>query len=133
MKGYPFSVAVQVRWRDLDANAHVNNAAFATFLEVARTELWHERFGGRGPGTIPFVVARLEVEYLRPISLHDRVEVGIRPTDIGPVKFDFEYRVEASGRLAARARTVQVCVRSESGRPVRVPAELRSGLERLAE
>jgi len=73
MDGYPFACPIQVRWRDVDALGHVNNATIVTYLETARTELWRERFGG---GTaIPFVVARVEVDYRRQLGLDDRVRV----------------------------------------------------------
>jgi len=46
MDGYLFACPIQVRWRDVDALGHVNNATIVTYLETARTELWRERFGG---------------------------------------------------------------------------------------
>ena len=131
MEGYPFSVGVQVRWRDLDAFEHVNNAVFASWIEVARTELWRQRFAGRRTGDIPFVIARLEIDFRRPVQLYDDVRVGLRAGDLCATSFAFEYRLEASGHHAADARTVQVCIRPDSGRPVRVPDELRQGLEAL--
>jgi acyl-CoA thioester hydrolase len=131
MEGYPFSVPIQVRWRDLDAFEHVNNAVYASWIEVARAELWRQRFGGRGARDIPFVIARLEIDFRRPVALYDEVRVGLRAADVRATSFAFEYRVEAGGRHAADARTVQVCVRPDSGRPVRVPGDLRRGLESL--
>ena len=41
MKGYGFEIPIQVRWRDLDAFAHVNNAVFATYLEIEATAEAH--------------------------------------------------------------------------------------------
>jgi acyl-CoA thioester hydrolase len=131
MEGYPFSLDIQVRWRDLDGFEHVNNAVFASWLEVARAELWHQRFGGRVVRDIPFVIARLEIDFRRPVQLYDDVRIGLRPADVGATSFAFEYRIEAGGRLAANARTVQVCVRPETGRPVRVPEEIRQRLADL--
>lgn len=131
MPGYPFSLPVQVRWRDVDAFEHVNNAVYASWIEVARAELWRQRFGGRTARDIPFVIARLEIDFRRAVRLYDEVHVGLRAADIRATSFAFEYRIEAEERHAADARTVQVCVRPDSGRPIRVPDELRRGLESL--
>lgn len=132
MDGYPYSCPIQVRWRDLDAFAHVNNAVFASWVEVARAELWRDLFGGREALDIPFVIVRLEVDYRRPVGLYDRVVVGVRATDLRGSSFAFEYRVEADGHAAATARTVQAFVDPERGRAVRIPAELRARLEAFA-
>jgi acyl-CoA thioester hydrolase len=131
MKDYPYVCPIQVRWRDLDAFSHVNNAVFVTYLEVARAELWKDRFGGTEAGDIPFVIARVEMDYRRPIGLYEQVEVGLRVCEVAGASFELEYRIEADGALAAQARTVQVCIRPESGRPVRVPDQLRQGLAEL--
>jgi acyl-CoA thioester hydrolase len=127
----PFSVPVQVRWRDLDAFRHVNNAALVSYLEVARSELWRHHFEGADPMDIPFVIARLEVDYKRPVGLYDEVVVALTAADIGATSFAFDYVVTANGLAAATARTVQVCVRHASGRPVRVPEALRRRLGRF--
>ncbi|RMF85920.1 MAG: acyl-CoA thioesterase [Nitrospirae bacterium] len=131
MEGYPFSVPVAVRWRDLDPLGHVNNAVYVTYLEVARTALWRERLGGRDARDIPFVVARVEIDYRREVGMGARVEVGVRTERIGRTSFTLAYRIEADGETAAEARSVQVCV-GRDGRPVPVPAELRAALAGLA-
>ena len=128
MDGFPFACPIQIRWRDLDAFGHVNNATFATYLETARAELWRERFAGHEAADIPFVVARLEIDFKRPIRLYQRVEVGVRVAEVRGSSFTFAYRVEADGGLAAEASTVQVFVSRDSGRPRRVPDELRGQL-----
>jgi len=131
MDGYPFSCPVQVRWRDLDAFAHVNNATFATYLELARTEVWRQRFGGREAMDIPFFVKRLEIDYRRPVGLYDEVVVWLRVGEIRGASFTFEFAVEASGELAAEALTVLACVDNRTGRPTRMDPDLRATLETL--
>lgn len=129
MNDYPFEVPIQVRWRDVDALAHVNNATVITYVETARTELWREHFGGGD--RIPFVVFHLEVDYRRQISLDDTVLVGLRVVDVRGARFTFEYRVEANGELAAEAITVMAHVAPGATRPSRIPPELRAKLSSL--
>jgi acyl-CoA thioester hydrolase len=129
MNGYPFACPIQVRWRDVDALGHVNNAVIVTYLETARAELWRERFGG---GTaIPFMVARVEVDYRRQITLDDRVRVGVRVSGRRGASYCFEYRVEADGELAAEAVTLMAHVRPGERRPSRIPDDLRARLALL--
>jgi len=133
MTGYPFVIQVPVRWRDIDAFRHVNNATIVSYLEIARAEMWHEVFKGSDAMDIPFVIARLEVDYRRPIRLYDDVRVGLRAADVGRSSFAFEYLIEVEGRTAVIARTLQVCVRHETGRPIRVPEEVLRTLAALVE
>ena len=131
MKDYPFVCPIQVRWRDLDAFAHVNNATFASYLEMARTEVWRQRFNNHKATDIPFYVRRLEIDYLRPLSLYDEVKVGLRVGTIKGATFTFEYLVEAGGEPVAKAVTRLACVDKETGKPTRVPPALRDTLETL--
>jgi len=131
MDGYPFSCPIQVRWRDLDAFAHVNNATFASYLEMARTVVWRQRFGGREAMEVPFFVVRLEIDYKRPVDLYDDVRVWLRVGEIRGASFTFEYLIEANGAIAAEAVTTLACVDHRTGRPVRMAPGLRATLESL--
>ncbi|MBD3852463.1 MAG: acyl-CoA thioesterase [Acidobacteria bacterium] len=131
MDGYSFSCPIQVRWRDLDAFGHVNNATFASYLEMARTEAWTTLFGGRDALGIPFFVKRLEIDYRRPIGLDDEVRVWLRVGETRGASFTFEYVVEAGGEVAAEAVTRLACVDKQTGRPVPIDPEVRATLETL--
>jgi acyl-CoA thioester hydrolase len=131
MEGYPFSCAIQVRWRDLDAFGHVNNAVFASYLEMARTEVWTKLFGGREALGIPFFVKKLKIDYKRPIALDGDVWVRIRVGEIRGASFVFEYLVEANGEIAAEASTRLACVDNRTGRPGRIEPDVRATLETL--
>ncbi len=133
MDGFPYVCPVTVRWRDLDPLGHVNNAVLVSFLELARVCVWRDRLGLRGSGDVQFVIARIEVDYARPILLTDRVEVGLRVERIGTSSFDIAYRVEAAGALAASARSVQVHIDPATGRPRELAPALRQSLAGLRE
>jgi len=131
MDGYPFSCPIQVRWRDLDAFGHVNNATFASYLEMARTDAWTVLFGGRNALAIPFFVKRLEIDYRRPIGLEDKVRVWLRVGETRGASFTFEYVVEVGEEIAAEAVTRLACVDKTTGRPVPIEAGVRAKLETL--
>ena len=131
MENYPFICPIQVRWRDLDAFTHVNNATFASYLEMARTKVFSDLFGGREAMEVPFFVTRLEIDYRRSIKLYDEVQVGIRVGWIKGASFTFEYLVTANGKSAAEAVTTLACVDNVTGKVVRITPALRKTLESL--
>lgn len=132
MNGFPYSCPVEVRYGDIDAMNHVNNAVYVTYLELARVRLWRERFGFTGGARdIPIILARVAVDYRFPIALNDAVEIGLGVSRVGRTSFAFAYRIEASGRLAAEAETVQVHFDYAAGKPCPITAELRAQLAAL--
>jgi len=128
MDHLPFVTPIQVRWRDIDAKNHVNNATIVTYLETARTELWRQRFGGGID--IPFVVVRIEVDYRRQLTIDDDVRVGLWVEDLKGASYAFVYRIEAGGEHAADARTLMAHI-GPKGRPTRIGSEMRADLETL--
>jgi acyl-CoA thioester hydrolase len=132
MRGFPLSCPIELRYSDVDAMNHVNNATYVTFLETARVGLWRKHFAYVGSARdIPFIVARVAVDYRSPIGFEEPVAVGVGVKRIGHSSFTLVYRVEASGRLAAEAETVQVMYDYRERRPVPIAGELRRTLESL--
>lgn len=132
MDGFPFTCPIQVRYSDVDAMNHVNNATTVSYLEVARVALWREQLGFTGSARdLPIILARVAVDFRSPIALEDTVSVGVAVKHLGRKSFTFAYRVEASGRLAAEAETVQVSYDYAAGRPAPIPDDLRSRLTAL--
>lgn len=123
-----FTHALAVRFRDLDAMNHVNNAVYLTYLEEARLAFsrvmgvdW-ARFREQG-----FVLARCEIDYRLPAVLGDVLRIGLQVGRVGRSSFDFLYRIQrdSDGRLIAEAKTVQVCYDYRAQRPMRIPADWR--------
>jgi acyl-CoA thioester hydrolase len=132
MSGFPFSCPVELRFSDVDAMNHVNNAVYVTLLETARLRLWQAHFGFVGSARdIPLIVARVAVDFRAPVGLEDPVEVGLAVKHIGRTSFTLVYRIEASGRLAAEAETVQVNYDYGKARAVPIAGELLDKLEAL--
>ena len=132
MSEFPFSCPVELRFSDVDAMNHVNNAVYVTLLETARLRLWQEHLGFAGSARdIPLIVARVAVDFRAPVGLEDPVEVGLAVKHIGRTSFTLVYRIEASGRLAAEAETVQVHYDYGKARAVPITGELLGKLEAL--
>ncbi len=94
-------------YRDVDTLGHVNNAVYLSYIEHARVLMFKEYFAKYG--NFHFVIARAEIDYLRPLFLLDDVEVVAWVSRIGRTSFTIDYEVyNGRGELCVRARTVQV-------------------------
>lgn len=132
MKQKVFRCPIEVRFRDLDAMGHVNNAVTVTYLEVARTRFWLAHFRELIKDVeFPFVVARVVVDYKRPIRLGDAVEAELWVSHLGRSSFTLRYRLWASGALAGEAETVQVHYDYAAGKPQPLEGPLRLRLSDL--
>lgn len=128
-----FSHPIEVRFRDVDALGHVNNAVVVTFLEVARYAWWRDYLAGRPFEDEGFLIARIEVDYRRPILISDAIRVEVRCSRVGTSSFDLQSRiVDAAGAVFAEGRTVQVMVAAGSARPVPIRPGTRAWLEAQA-
>src|SRR5258708_38670065 len=60
----------EIRWRDMDAFKHVNNAVYLTYLEEMRDE-WFLEVLGNGLLLNDFVLARCAVDYRSSVMQED--------------------------------------------------------------
>jgi acyl-CoA thioester hydrolase len=101
-----------VRWGDLDAFGHVNNATYLVYAQEARFA-WSKM--------IEMVVARAEVDFIAPIYVGDiYIDVQIWVNKIGNSSFGLTYEMKNGDELVARVKTVQVTVSMDTkkSRPI---------------
>jgi acyl-CoA thioester hydrolase len=119
MSEFTFETEIEVRFRDLDAMGHVNNAVYATYLEQARAE-YIQAVVGETPLETGVVIADLHIDFEQPIDRDGQVTVAVRVDELGTSSIPLEYEVRTDGDLAATGRTLMVTV-DESGDPKPVP------------
>jgi acyl-CoA thioester hydrolase len=125
----------QLRFSDTDAMGHVNHARFATIFEDARISLLRSLAGpGEDLGSRGMILARLEINYVRPLVLDDDpVTVQARVVRIGTSSFSIDYVLEQRGAICARGLSVLVAYdyAAERSRPLSTSerALLESALE----
>ena len=124
MEGFDFVHQETVRFRDVDAMGHVNNAVFLTYIEEARIA-YLLRFGAE---VTQMILARAEIDFRAPLRDGDELEIGVRPAGVGTKSFELEYEVRSADALAAEAKTVIVSFDYEAGRSVDVPQAWREAL-----
>ncbi|CAN1497959.1 FcbC Predicted thioesterase [Candidatus Nanopelagicaceae bacterium] len=101
-----------VRWGDLDAFGHVNNATYLIYAQEARFA-WSKM--------LEMVVARAEVDFIAPIYTGDiYIDVEIWVHKIGNSSFALTYEMKNGDELVARVKTVQVTVSMDTkkSRPI---------------
>lgn len=127
----PFSHAIEVRFGDLDAMGHVNNAMIVTYLEQGRFQWWRSYLGGRKFQEEGFLLARVELDYRMPILLGDDVRVELVVTRVGNSSFELSYRVTKGlgGALFAEGKSVQVMLDFATNRAKPLSPVTREWLE----
>jgi acyl-CoA thioester hydrolase len=124
VEGFDFVYRDTVRFRDVDAMGHVNNAVYLTYLEDARIAFLRPM----GADVPEMILARAEIDFRAPLAEGDQLEIGVRPVRVGTKSFELQYEVRAGEKLAAEARTVIVSYDYSAGRAVAVPDHWREQL-----
>ena len=113
----------QVRWGDLDAFMHVNNAAYLTYIQEARVDftVYSRQRANLQPVLIEMVVAHADIDYINPIyDAGIEIDIAVWVSKIGTSSFVLQYELSKDGAIYAKAKTVQVTVSmdTKTSRPV---------------
>jgi acyl-CoA thioester hydrolase len=130
---YRHRTTLQVRFRDIDAFKHVNNAVFFSYVEQARIRYLLDVLQPDRPfDRLPLILARVELDYRSPITFGEEVEVETRVDRIGRSSIAMSHRMTArpDGRLAGDVQSVLVTYDYDAARPMPVPDEWRDKIGR---
>ncbi len=130
------TTSIQIRFNDIDLAGHAHNGVYLSWFEQARMELlrhcierqhdWKEQ---------GIILARNEVDYVRPVHLSDEVEVRCWCTRVGTKSFDLGYELFATSdgkrQLSAKGRSVMVCFNYFTHETIAVPDTWRTALARM--
>lgn len=105
---FPFQTYDKVRYADTDRQGHVNNAAFATFLETGRVEFLYAPESPLAAAGAAFVIVNLNLNLLAEINWPGRVEIGTAVTKVGNSSLSLVQGLFQDGRCVATAETVIV-------------------------
>ena len=121
---------IEVRWRDVDALRHVNNAVYATYLEECR-DGWLEEALGRDSGLWDYVLARLAIDFRNEVGLDEEAVLArVALVRIGTSSLTLREAIrKLDGTLAAEAESVIVARDQETGRSRPLTEAERTKLE----
>ncbi len=160
---FPCWYPLQIRFRDLDPLAHVNNTVYFTYFEEARShyfdqlapwlpqwpsgeehqhqekddELQNPRIqtGPRGYH-YGLLVKEISCTFKIPLIRADRAEVGVRVVHVGRTSFIMEHQIRDTRdheRIFVTGRSIMVWCNYHTGRPYPVPPSLRFAFEQIEE
>jgi len=133
MSSFRFFHPITVRYGDLDPQGHVNNAGFITYLEHARVNYIRQLglWDGKSFLEIGFILARVEMDFKKPILMTDAVEVGVKVSHLGNKSLDMNYLIRESntGQIFAEGRTIQVAYDYETQKTIPVPDHWRDVIQ----
>jgi acyl-CoA thioester hydrolase len=124
----PFEMSIAVEPADIDRQNHVNNAVYVRWIQEVATAHWKANAPAPARDEIGWVVVRHEIDYKAAAGLDDEV---ILRTWVGQAsRATFERFVEVlrkhDRKMLAQARTLWVPINPATGKPTRVPPEIRA-------
>lgn len=138
-------VDLELRWGDQDAYGHVNNVAYARYLEEARVRtFWlgsgrertgmERHFRGDDPEGPKMLVASQQIEFLRVLEYAEQpITVELWIGKLGGSSLEVHYEIldgsQPERTVVARAITVVVIVDGTTLRPMRLSGEGRESVE----
>jgi acyl-CoA thioester hydrolase len=127
---YPHRATDIVRFGDLDAQGHVNNAVFATWFETGRVTMFRDGDLGIGVANATYVLVRQEIDFLREVRWPGNVVIGTALAELGRSSFTVAQGVFSGEECAAAGRATLVMLDTAARKPRPLTPEAIARLER---
>jgi len=123
-----YTADIDVRFRDVDALGHVNNAVYATYIEHARTRFFRDVLD-LDISRASTVLASLSIDFRRPVELaDDAVAVTVEIADLGRSSATMTHEIRVGDAVAAEAEATLVALDPETGEPTPIPDDHREAM-----
>mgnify|MGYP001949533082 FL=1 len=122
-------VPITVRWRDMDAMGHVNNAKYVSYLEEARVRWMQGVPGVSMSDRIAPVVAATNVNYRAPIVWPNDIVVELFVERVGNISVTIGHRIldqKDERILYSDGNVVVVWMDTQTGRSAPLPDAIRA-------
>jgi acyl-CoA thioester hydrolase len=135
MTDYRFFHPIHVRYGDIDAQRHVNNAKYFTYSEQGRQHylqhlgLWD----GEDFDAIGIILLEINCRFRSPITLGQRIKIGVRTSRLGNKSLDMDYALwdEETDQEMASGTAILVAYDYRSSRSIPIPEEWREAITRF--
>lgn len=125
---YRHEFPLSVRWGDMDAYGHVNNALFFRYLESARFAYIEDVCLALLPEMPMVVVADIRCRFQAQLHYPAEIVVKSAVTRLGNSSFDLAAQICQGGRLCAASQAVMVWFDPRTNRPTRIPAAVAEAI-----
>jgi acyl-CoA thioester hydrolase len=128
MSSAPFEMTISVMPGEIDEQNHVNNTVYLRWVQEVATAHWQAIASSEAQEGIGWVVLRHEIDYKAPACLSDHVVLRTWVGKASRLTFErfTEIRRRSDDQLLSTARTLWCPINAQTGRPVRVPVEVRA-------
>jgi len=110
LNDYPHQIADTIRFGDLDPQGHVNQAVFLTYFETGRVAMFRTPDLGVGVPGLTFVMARMEVDYIKELHWPGSVTIGTGVLAFGRSSFKVSQAIFRDGVCCATGLATAVCM-----------------------
>ncbi len=129
---------LHIRFTDIDAFGHVNNALYLTYFEEARVKYFDDVLNWGYDWTKEgVIVARAELNFIIPAHFKDEIFIYTKCSRLGTKSFDLSYQMvkfhEEKEILLADAVTVMVAFDYSSNKSIPIPDDWRTALQNTIE
>ncbi len=133
MEGFHFKIQIPLRFSDIDAFGHVNNATYLTYFEIARSAYWEEIIEWDWK-SLGIIIRKSVVDYIKPIMLSDKIFAYVRTSKIGNSSFELEYvlvkKLDEMEEICTTGQTICVCFDYLNQKPAGIPEHQRYLMEK---
>lgn len=135
VKNYPVNIESAVRWGEMDALGHVNNAVYFRYFEDVRLA-YFERLGFRSVVAgekIGPILAQIDCSFRRPVVYPDTLTIGAWVSKIGNTSLQLQYEIYSRRQqtVVATGSSVVVMMDYERGEKIPVTEEIKAAVEAL--
>lgn len=130
-KGKIFTTNLNVRFRDLDAMGHVNNAVFFTYFEQVRILFFQQVFQISELSDFNSILANISCNYFKPAKINDRLTLQLWVSKIGIKSFNLSYKVidfEDESVVYATGESIQVWFDYKQNKTVEISKDQKKRL-----
>lgn len=127
-----YTLPIRVYIEDTDAGGIVYYVNYLKYFERARTELIRsmgvDKTAVMEDGSV-FVVTSASIDYLMPARLDDEIVARAKVIGAGGASIVFEQEVLRGDEVLARGKVTAALTDGKTGRPRRMPMNLRAALK----
>jgi acyl-CoA thioester hydrolase len=130
LEDFPYRLADNVRFADLDPNGHVNNAVYATYFETGRVTLMKDRSTGLMPPGLGWIMVRIDIHFRAELHWPGKIELGLGVARFGRTSVTFDQVIFSEGKCVASAQAVTVLIDETTRKPTPLTSELKANFQR---
>ena len=131
VKEYKHITKIQIRYKDVDKQGHVNNANHSTYFETARMQYFRDVFKIQIDwDRTGLILAHSEITYQEPILLEDEINCYTRISNLGNKSFEISNvltKIKSGAEIdCAHGKSILVCFDYLTKQTIDIPENWRN-------